>query len=67
MSFNIDGLNYCALAHRIVREASCASCGASRGARCLSRPTVQNPLGRALAPSESHRARIEAWHEANPV
>lgn len=64
MSFNVDGLNYCELAHAIVREADCYSCGSTKGMRCLSKPTKQNRMGRALAPSESHRARIEAYWRA---
>lgn len=63
---NVDGLNYCALAHAIVAETSCAHCGAAAGKRCVARRRG-GPLdvfGRALAPSRSHRARVDAWWKA---
>ncbi len=67
MSFNVDGLNHCELSHRIVRETECTSCGALPWRRCRTRSTPENPMGRVLIPSESHRPRVEAWHRANPI
>lgn len=62
MSFNVDGLNYCELAHRIVRETPCSYCGAGRGGRCITRPA--SGWGTTLPPSASHRARIESYWKA---
>lgn len=60
MSYNVDGLNHCRLAHEIVSTTPCVYCKAPAGVRCYTSSY------RMLIPSKSHRQRIyKYWRNKN--